>query len=142
MSDHPPGQPRVRIGAILIVQAIAGAALFVAAPTDSEWSAVVALSALGFFALGHAGVYYLPTATLVTTDEMGGATNGGQRALVVGSVLAPPAFGFLADAVGHRSPRWPLAAGTVVASGLLAYSVRFEPPADDLVMGGDGDRAP
>lgn len=135
LSDNLPGEPQVRIGAILIVQAVAGATLFVVvAATDSAWSAVVAFSALGFFVLGNTGVYYSYMATLVTTDEMGGATAGGQLALVVGSIVAPPAFGYLADTVGYRGSWWLLAAGAVVASGLLAYSVRLEPPVDELAM--------
>lgn len=135
LSDNLPGEPQVRIGAILIVQAVAGATLFVVvAATDSAWSAVVAFSALGFFVLGNTGVYYSYMATLVTTDEMGGATAGGQLALVVGSIVTPPAFGYLADTVGYRGSWWLLAAGAVVASGLLAYSVRLEPPVDELAM--------
>lgn len=135
LSDNLPGEPQVRIGAILIVQAVAGATLFVVvAATDSAWSAVVAFSALGFFVLGNTGVYYSYMATLVTTDEIGGATAGGQLALVVGSIVTPPAFGYLADTVGYRGSWWLLAAGAVVASGLLAYSVRLEPPVDELAM--------
>lgn len=136
LGDNLPGEPQVRIGAILIVQAITGAALFLAvAATDSEWSAIVAFSALGFFVLGNTGVYYSYMATLVTTDEMGGATAGGQLALVVGSIVAPPAFGYLADTVGYQGSWLLLAAGTVVASGLLAYSVRLDPPVADRAIG-------
>lgn len=54
--------------------------------------------------------------------------------LVVGSIVTPPAFGYLADTVGYRGSWWLLAAGAVVASGLLAYSVRLEPPVDELAM--------
>jgi MFS family permease len=125
--------PQVRIGAILIVQAVAGATLFVVvAATDSAWGAVIAFSVLGFFVLGNTGVYYSYMATLVTADEMGGATAGGQLALVIGSIVAPPAFGYLADTVGYRNSWWLLAAGAVVASGLLAYSVRLDSPVDEL----------
>ncbi|PSQ09452.1 MFS transporter [Halobacteriales archaeon QS_5_70_15] len=136
LSDALPGEPRVGIGAILIVQAVAGAVLFVAvAATDSPLSAAVAFSALGFFVLGNTGVYYSYMATLVAADEMGGATAGGQFALVVGSVVAPPAFGYLADTVGYRGSWWLLAAGTAVGSGLLAYSVRLGSPVEEPAMG-------
>ena len=136
LSDNLPGDPQNRIGAILIVQAAGGAALFVAvATTDSAWSAVVMFSALGFFVLGHTGVYYSYMATLVGTDEMGGATAGGQLALVVGSIVAPPAFGYLAGTVGYRGSWWLLAAGTGIASGLVAYSVRLEPQINEPAMG-------
>lgn len=135
LSDNLPGEPQVRIGMILIVQAVVGAALFVVvAATDSVQSAVVAFSALGFFVLGNTGVYYSYMATLVTSDEMGGATAGGQLALVGGSVVAPPVFGYLADTVGYRDSWWLLAAGTVIASGLLIYGVRLEPPVESPAM--------
>ncbi len=132
LSDELPGEPRVRIGAILIAQAVAGAALFVVvARTGSAWSAVVAFAGLGFFVFGNTGVYYSYMATLVAADEIGGATAGGQLALVGGSVVAPPAFGYVADAVGYRTAWLLLAAGTAVASGLLAYGVRLESPVDE-----------
>jgi len=135
LSDNLPGDPQVRIGAILIVQAVAGAALFVAvAATDSAVGAAVAFSALGFFVLGNTGVYYSYMATLVGADEMGGATAGGQLALVLGSVVVPPAFGYLADAVGYHASWWLLAACTLVASGLLAYGIRLDPPVEEPAM--------
>ncbi|OVE84486.1 MFS transporter [Natronolimnobius baerhuensis] len=135
LSDILPGEPDTRIGAILIVQAVVGAGMFVVvAATDSPWSAVVAFSALGFFVLGNTGVYYSYMATLVTADEMGGATAAGQLALVVGSVVAPPAFGYLADTVGYRSSWWLLAVGTLVAAALLVYAIRLEPPVDEPAM--------
>jgi len=93
------------------------------------------IEALGFFVLGNTGVYYSYMATLVAADEMGGATAGGQFALVVGSVVAPPAFGYLADTVGYRGSWWLLAAGTAVGSGLLAYSVRLGSPVEEPAMG-------
>ncbi|ADB61501.1 major facilitator superfamily MFS_1 [Haloterrigena turkmenica DSM 5511] len=135
LSDNLPGEPHVRIGAILIVQALAGALLFVVvAATATPVAAAVAFSALGFFVLGNTGVYYSYMATLVTADEMGGATAGGQLSLVAGSVVAPPAFGYLADSVGYRASWWLLAAGTALAAGLLVYAVRLEPPVDEPAM--------
>ena len=135
LSDHLPGDPQRRIGAILIVQALAGAALFVVvAATTSPWSAAIAFSALGFFVLGNTGVYYSYMATLVSAEEMGGATAGGQLSLVAGSIVAPPAFGYLADTVGYRGSWWLLAVGTALAAGVLVYGVRLEAPVDEPAM--------
>lgn len=89
---------------------------------------------LGFFVLGNTGVYYSYMATLVTADEMGGATAAGQHSLVAGSVVVLPAFGYPADAVGYRASWWLLAAGTALAAGLLAYAARLEPPVDEPAM--------
>ncbi|QSW99525.1 MFS transporter [Haloterrigena alkaliphila] len=135
LSDNLPGDPDVRIGAILIVQSLGSAALFlVVAATATVRGAVVAFSALGFFVLGNTGVYYSYMATLVSSDEMGGATAAGQLSLVAGSIVSPPAFGYLADAAGYRASWWLLAAGTVLAAGLLSYAVRLEPPVDEPAM--------
>ncbi|ELY51189.1 MFS transporter [Natronolimnohabitans innermongolicus] len=135
LSDTLPGDPQRRIGAILIVQAAAGAGLFVVvAATDTAIGAAVAFSVLGFFVMGNTGVYYSYMATLVASDEMGGATAGGQLSLVAGSVVAPPAFGYLADTVGYRGSWWLLAAGSVVAACLLVYAVRLESPIDEPAM--------
>ncbi|WP_306052267.1 MFS transporter [Natronococcus wangiae] len=135
LSDALPGEPRVRIGAILIVQALAGAALFaVVAAVSTPVGAAVAFAALGFFVLGNTGVYYSCMATLVGADEMGGATAGGQLSLVAGSIVAPPAFGYLADGVGYRASWWLLGGGCVLAAGLLLFAVRAEPPTDEPAM--------
>jgi MFS transporter, ACS family, hexuronate transporter len=135
LSDALPGDPQRRIGSILIVQALASAVLFaVVAATSSPIGSAVAFAALGFFVLGNTGVYYSCMATLVGSEEMGGATAGGQLALVAGSIVAPPAFGYLADVVGYRASWWLLGAGCVVAAGLLIVAVRSDPPVDDPAM--------
>ena len=129
LSDVLPGEPQVRIGSILIVQTVAGAAMFVVvASTTTVLGATIAFSALGFFVLGYTGVYYSVMATLVRAEEMGGATAGGQLALTSGALFAPPAFGYLADVVGYRAS-WLLLAGLVlVAAGLLVVVVRTTSP--------------
>ncbi|OLZ39938.1 MFS transporter [Natrinema saccharevitans] len=128
LSDVLPGEPRVRIGSLLVAQSIGSAVMFVVvASTTSELGAAIAFSVLGFFVLGYTGVYYSLMATLVRADEMGGATAGGQLALTSGALVAPPAFGYLADTVGYRSSWLFLAAVVVIAAGLLVQVVRTEP---------------
>ncbi|GAB3020131.1 MFS transporter [Natronobiforma cellulositropha] len=135
LSDVLPGDPRRRIGSILLVQTLASAVLFVVvAATSSPWGAAVAFSALGFFVLGNTGVYYSCMATLVRTDEMGGATAGGQLALTAGALVAPPAFGLLADTVGYRVSWWLLAAGCLVAASLVSLVLGLESPTNDPAM--------
>ncbi len=128
LSDVLPGEPRVRIGSLLIAQSLGSAVMFVVvASTTTELGAAVAFSVLGFFVLGYTGVYYSVMATLVRADEMGGATAGGQLALTSGALVAPPAFGYLADTVGYRSSWLFLAVVVTIAAGLLAQVVRTEP---------------
>ena len=131
LADVLPGDPRPRITAILIVQTLASGALFVVvAAATTPTASAVAFSALGFFVLGYTGVYYSCMATVVPADEMGGATAGGQLALIAGALVAPPVFGRLADAFGYRTGWLFLAAGSVVAGALLLGVVRADPPAD------------
>ncbi|WP_135365793.1 MFS transporter [Halosimplex halophilum] len=131
LADVLPGEPRVRITALLAAQTLASAALFVVvATTTTRVASAVAFAALGFFVLGYTGVYYSCMATVVPADEMGGATAGGQLALITGALVAPPAFGRLADAVGYRAGWLFLAAGSVVAGLLLVGVVRADPPVD------------
>ncbi|WP_135305189.1 MFS transporter [Haloarcula amylovorans] len=131
IADVLPGDPQVRITTILIAQTLASAALFVVvATTTTPFASAVAFSALGFFVLGYTGVYYSCMATIVPADEMGGATAGGQLALITGALVAPPIFGHLADVFGYRVSWLFLAVGSVVAGVLLVGVVRANPPVD------------
>lgn len=129
LADALPGEPRRSIGTILLVQTIAGVLLFVAvALADGVLLATAALIGLGFFVLGFTGVYYSCMATLVSPEEMGGATGGGQLALTSGALLAPPAFGYLADTFGYRAA-WLLLAGLGCLSiAFVIQVIRTEPP--------------
>jgi MFS family permease len=129
LSDVLPGRPRVRIGLVLVAQSLGSAVMFVVvSSTTTALGAAIAFSALGFFVLGYTGVYYSVMATLVPAEEMGGATAGGQLALTSGALVAPPAFGYLADAVGYRTAWLFLAAVVLAASVLLVGVVRTQPP--------------
>jgi len=128
LSDVLPGAPRVRIGSLLVAQSLGSAVMFVVvASTTTERGVAIAFAVLGFFVLGYTGVYYSVMATLVSADEMGGATAGGQLALTSGALVAPPAFGYLADTVSYRASWLFLAALVTVAAGLLVQVVRTEP---------------
>ncbi|MCL9815869.1 MFS transporter [Natronocalculus amylovorans] len=129
LSDVLPGEPRKSIGAILLIQTIAGVILFVVvAFSDTVLTATAALIGLGFFVLGFTGVYYSCMATLVGPDEMGSATGGGQLSLTSGALVAPPAFGYLADIYGYQAS-WLLLAGFgCLAIGFIIYVIRTEPP--------------
>lgn len=125
LSDTLPGNPRRRIGAVLLVQALASAGLFVVVGfVDRRLAAIAAFLALGFFVLGFTGVYYSCLATIVSNEEMGGATAGGQLALTSGALLAPPTFGYVSDTVGYRES-WLLLGGlTLIATGFVLRVIR------------------
>lgn len=131
LADVLPGDPQVRIAAILIGQTLCSGALFVVvAATTTPIASAVAFSVLGFFVLGYTGVYYSCMATIVPANEMGGATAGGQLALITGALAAPPAFGYLADVFGYRAGWLFLAVGSVVAGILLLRVVHADPPVE------------
>ncbi|WP_123619767.1 MFS transporter [Halorubrum sp. CSM-61] len=135
LSDHLPGDPQTRIGAILLVQTVASAVLFlVVARTSTPTNAGVAFAALGFFVLGFTGVYYSCMATLVPSDQMGSATAGCQLALTSGALFAPPAFGYLADVFDYQAS-WTLLSGVcLVAAVLVVAVIRSDPPVGETAM--------
>jgi dipeptide/tripeptide permease len=92
--------------------------------TDLGVAAAV-FAGLGLTVLGMTGVYYSCLGELVASEDVGAATAGGQTAINVGGLLAPPAFGYLADTVGYRLG-W-AALGALSACGMvLLWGVRRE----------------
>lgn len=81
--------------------------------------ALAVLGGVGATVLGFTGLYYACLTAIVGDDEVGAATAGGQTALNVGALAAPPAFGFLADAVSYRASWLLLAAVVGLGTGLL-----------------------
>ena len=129
LSDVLPGDPRQRIATILLVQAAASAVLFVAVGlVEDRLLAAVLFVGVGFFALGFTGIYFSCLATLVPAEEMGSATGGGQLALVTGALVAPPTFGYLADAVSYRASWGMLAGLSLFATLFIIRVIRTEPP--------------
>jgi len=139
LSDVLPGDPRQRIATILLIQAAASALLFVGVGfVEGRLLAAVLFVGVGFFALGFTGIYFSCLATLVPADEMGSATGGGQLALVTGALVAPPTFGYLADAVSYRASWGMLAALSLFATLFIIRVIRTEPPTrSDAASRGD-----
>jgi len=138
LSDALPGDPTRRIGGILLAQAIASVLSLVAVGTVSGRTlTTVAFVALGFFLLGFTGVYYSCMATVVSADEMGGATGGGQLALTSGALFAPPAFGYLADTYGYRAGWLMLAVVVTVGAVFVVRVITAEAPTDTVAAAVD-----
>ncbi|ATW87066.1 sugar phosphate permease [Halohasta litchfieldiae] len=140
LSDVLPGEPRRRIGTILLVQAAASAVLFVAVGlVDSRLLAAALFVGVGFFALGFTGIYFSCMATLVPAEEMGSATGGGQLALVTGALVAPPTFGYLSDVMGYRASWFMLAGLSLFATLFIVRVIRQEPPTQSQAAVGSTD---
>lgn len=120
VGDYLPGSEQVATTRILLVQAIGSALTFVGVIlVDSPIVALAAFTLLGFFILGFTGMYYSCMSTLVSSEEMGQATAGGQLSLNGGALAGPPAFGLLADLFDYDAAWLALGAGALIATVLL-----------------------
>ncbi|WP_276273126.1 MFS transporter [Haloarcula litorea] len=111
---------------VLLGQAALGAALLaaLAVPELPRPVALALVVGVGATVLGFTGLYYACLTALVPADEVGAATAGGQTALNAGALLAPPAFGWLADTVSYRAGWLLLAAGVGVGVAFVAVVAR------------------
>lgn len=86
--------------------------------------AVGLLLGVGLTTLGATGVYYSCLTEMVAAGEVGAATAGGQTAINLGGMLAPPAFGYLADTAGYEAG-WVLLAVCGFAAAALVAAIRW-----------------
>lgn len=134
---------QARASAVLLASQMAlGAVLLGVLALPVAFSPAVALAlvaGVGASALGFTGLYYTCLSALVADDEVGTATAGGQTTLNAGALLAPPAFGYLADQFSYRAS-WALLAGVtllgVVLVGLVVARATTAPS-----QGGSATRA-
>ncbi|WP_411967632.1 MFS transporter [Haloferax sp. YSSS75] len=85
---------------------------------------VVVFVALGLTIHGSPGVFYSCLSSVVAEDDIGAATAGGQTALNVGGLVAPPLFGVVVESVGYSAGWAFVAVSTVVAAALLLVVTR------------------
>lgn len=119
VADWLPGNSVQSSARVLVAQAALAVVAFggvVAAGTPL--TAGVAFAVLGLFILGFPGVYHASLTALVPDEQVGAATAGGQTALNLGGLTAPPVFGFLADTLSYDAG-WALLAGCTVMAGTL-----------------------
>ncbi|MBX0324170.1 MFS transporter [Halomicroarcula sp. F13] len=115
---------------VLLGQAALGVLLLaaLALPDLPRPVALALVVGVGATILGFTGLYYACMTALVPADEVGAATAGGQTALNAGALLAPPAFGWLADSMSYRAGWLLLAAGAAVGVGFVALVARRTTP--------------
>jgi len=125
VADRLPLSASVANARVLLVQAVVSVVGFVAVTLVGGPSvAAVAFALLGFFVLGFPGMYYGCLTALVDDDEVGAATAGGQTAINLGGLVAPPAFGYLADTAGYALGWYALAGCAALAAVALVPLVR------------------
>ncbi len=110
---------------VAVGQMALGAVLF-AVIASGDWPlpvVVLLFAGLGLSIHGSTGVYYSCLSELVDADDIGGATAGGQTAINIGGIVAPPLFGLLIETSGYGIG-WALLAGTTLAATVLLVAVR------------------
>ena len=123
---------------ILILQAAAATVLFFAVTlVDTPLLALGLFGALGFFIFGFTGIYYSCIGSLVSPEEMGSATAGGQLALNFGALGAPPAFGWIVDGPGYEVA-WPLLALCALAALVLLVGISVRVRTSSKTVSGSG----
>ena len=126
LADVLPGAPQTRTSAILSVQAAAGGVLYLALPrVETPLAAGAVFVGLGVSVLGASGLYYSCLSTLVADERLGAASAAGQLAVTASGLFAPPAFGYLVDAIGYWAG-WGLLGGLSFLAAGFASLVAFD----------------
>lgn len=128
LADTLPGDQRVTTGSILLAQSLGGAVIFfLLTATTTSITAGVAFAGLGLFSLGTTGVFYSCLSTVVSESEIGAASSAGSFSMTISGLFAPPAFGYLVDAVGYDVAWIFLGVLALVAAGLVSIVVVRHP---------------
>ncbi|MFW5939091.1 MAG: MFS transporter [Halolamina sp.] len=102
LADRIPGRATFGPALVLAGQAaLSGVGFLGVVVASGEAATWAAFGFLGMFMLGFPGVYYATMTAMVDDDEVGAATAGGQTALNVGGLIAPPLFGTVAETLGY-----------------------------------------
>jgi predicted MFS family arabinose efflux permease len=121
LADRLPGRPARAPALVLTAQAALAAVGFLAVvAAESTAASWAAFGFLGLFILGFPGVYYATMTALVDDDEVGAATAGGQTAINLGGLSAPPLFGFVVDVTGYETG-WTLTAGLAAIAAVVVW---------------------
>ncbi|WP_313695345.1 MFS transporter [Halorarum halobium] len=116
VADRLPGDAGASALVLVCQSALTAVGFLAVTLAGTPVPAAVAFLALGLVVLGFPGVYYACLTALVPDEEVGAATAGGQTALNLGGLLAPPAFGYLADTAGYAVGWYGLAVVAVLAA--------------------------
>ncbi|AKH97679.1 MFS transporter [Halanaeroarchaeum sulfurireducens] len=124
LADRLPGSPEGGAFRVMLAQMGTAAALFIALPLAGVSVQFVLVAILGVSMLGVTGLYHGTLVRLVPDDETGAATAGGQTTLNLGGLVAPPAFGLVADAAGFRVSWRLLAVASLLSAVALWFAIR------------------
>lgn len=95
-------------------------------PGSPTWVIIFLCLALGFSGVGWAGLH-LTIAGEIAGEELAGTVTGGVAMLsMIGAVVGPPVFGYLADATGAYQTSWLSMAFAAALAVVLLLFVREE----------------
>ncbi|MFW5919111.1 MAG: MFS transporter [archaeon] len=123
-ADRLPGSPEAGALRVMLAQMGTAAALFLVLPLAGVSTKFVLVAVLGVSLLGVTGLYHGTLVRMVPDDEAGAATAGGQTMINLGGLVAPPAFGLVADAAGFQVGWRVLAVGSFLSATFLAVAIR------------------
>jgi len=112
-SDSARSATAVLLGQTTLVAICVFALTAMQEPTPTILLALV----LGFAVFGFTSVYFSAIGAFIPDEKVGGGSAAPMLALNVGALIAPPAFGLLADGPGYRVG-W-LVVGVVVVLAVL-----------------------
>lgn len=112
---------------VLLVGCAVAALAYAAVPAFALTGATITYAVLGLALLGLTGLYHGSLISLVPVEESGAVSAAGQLTINLGGLVAPPAFGYVADTLGYAAAWRGLAASLVVAVAALAITARRVP---------------
>ncbi|MFB6125047.1 MAG: MFS transporter [Halanaeroarchaeum sp.] len=124
LADRLPGSAARSAFRVMFVQLATAGALFVALPLAGVTVTFGLAVVLGVSLLGVTGLYHGTLVRMVAEDEAGAATAGGQTMINLGGLVAPPAFGLAADALGYPVGWRLVAVASVLGAVFLALALR------------------
>lgn len=117
--DWLPQPEEVLAPRLLALYALVAAGGLLALPVvDTVSLGFVVFVVVGYALLGFMGIYYSYLSAIVRSEQMGEATAGAQTAVNLGAIVAPPAFGYLVDAISFDIA-WVTLAGCCVAATVV-----------------------
>jgi ACS family hexuronate transporter-like MFS transporter len=121
--DRVDGDGPLAATRVLLALSVATAVgVFAVSGVTTPWLAVLVSLLLGFVMFGFTNVFFSAVGLFAPDDRVGGASAGGQVAINVGALLAPPAFGLVADGPGYRVG-WILVGGSALLAAVLLVRV-------------------
>ncbi len=127
ISDHLFHGSRKMVYFFMCCVAVAMSLTFAFLQPDSPlWVIALLSSMLGFVAIGIGGVHLTMVGEIASKELAGTVTGISTAILQIGTVVGPPAFGYIVDTTGSYQVGWQLLAISAAVAAILLLFVREE----------------